>query len=71
MHAVERSMFLVIARLMWAFDIRRATDDDGNKIVPDQDDLVGGFLMQPRRFPPTRDHTAERISGIQGARSLG
>jgi cytochrome P450 len=51
MHVADRSMFLVIARLMWAFDISKAVDADGNEITPDQDDLVGGFLMQPRVFP--------------------
>ncbi|KAH6621612.1 cytochrome P450 [Chaetomium sp. MPI-SDFR-AT-0129] len=51
MHVVDRSMFLVIARLMWAFDIRPATDTDGKEVLPDQDDLVGGFLVQPRPFP--------------------
>jgi cytochrome P450 len=51
MHVVDRSMFLVIARLMWAFDISKAVNADGVEITPDQDDLVGGFLMQPRPFP--------------------
>ncbi|KAK4149476.1 O-methylsterigmatocystin oxidoreductase [Chaetomidium leptoderma] len=51
MHFVDRSMFLVIARLMWAFDMSKAVDADGNEITPDQDDLVGGILMQPRPFP--------------------
>lgn len=51
MHVVDRTLFLFIARLLWAFDISKAVDGDGNELTPDQDDLVGGFLMQPRRFP--------------------
>lgn len=51
MHVVDRSMFLAIARLMWAFDFSTAVDDDGNEIIPDQDNLVGGFLVQPHPFP--------------------
>ncbi|GAB1318300.1 Fumitremorgin C synthase [Madurella fahalii] len=51
MHVVDRSMFLAIARLVWAFDFSTAVDEDGNEIIPNQDDLIGGFLMQPRPFP--------------------
>lgn len=51
MHVVDRSMFLVIARLMWTFDFSKAVDANGNVIQPDQDDLIGGFLVQPRPFP--------------------
>ncbi|KAK4177156.1 putative cytochrome P450 E-class, group I [Triangularia setosa] len=51
MHVVDRSMFLVIARLMWAFKFEKAVDETtGKEITPEQDDLVGGFLMQPRPF---------------------
>lgn len=51
MHVVGRSMFLVIARLMFAFKFEKAIDEvTGQEITPDQDDLVGGFLMQPRPF---------------------
>ncbi|KAK4107197.1 cytochrome P450 [Canariomyces notabilis] len=50
MHVVDRSLFLVIARLVWAFDFGRAVDENGREIVPDQDDLVGGLLVQPRPF---------------------
>jgi hypothetical protein len=50
MHVVDRSLFLVIARLVWAFDFGRAVDEKGKEIVPDQDDLVGGLLVQPRPF---------------------
>jgi len=51
MHVVDRALFLFIARLMWAFDLSVAADAEGNKMTPDPDDLVGGFLVQPRPFP--------------------
>jgi cytochrome P450 len=51
MHVADRTLFLFIARLMWAFDISKAVDGDGNDLTPDQDDLVGGFIVQPRPFP--------------------
>jgi len=51
MHLVDRSMFQVIARLMWAFEFSKAVDDDGKEIEVDQNDWVGGFLVQARPFP--------------------
>ncbi|KAL2190582.1 cytochrome P450 [Thermothelomyces heterothallicus CBS 203.75] len=42
MHVVvDRTLFLFISRL----------DADGNDIIPNQDDLIGNFLRQPRPFP--------------------
>ncbi|KAK4642058.1 hypothetical protein QC761_511720 [Podospora bellae-mahoneyi] len=66
MHVVDRSMFLVIARLMWAFKFEKAIDEvTGQEITPDQDDLVGGFLMQPRPFrlkiTPRSEKKAETV----------
>ena len=35
MHVAERSLFLNIARLVWAFDIKHAQDENGNDIPVD------------------------------------
>lgn len=48
MHVVDRSMFLVIARLMWAFDISKV---DWVDIIPNRNDFIGGILVRPRPFP--------------------
>lgn len=51
-HIVERSMYLAVARLLWAFDFRLALDpQSGEKIVPDMDDLTDGLFVEPRPFP--------------------
>jgi len=51
MHIVDRSMFLAISRLLWAFDFRRARDEiTGEEIIPDMDDLTDGMFMLPRPF---------------------
>ncbi|KAF6784298.1 cytochrome p450 [Colletotrichum sojae] len=50
MHVADRSLFLSISRLLWAFNLGRAVDDQGNEIVPDAEDLTDGFLVQPRPF---------------------
>lgn len=51
MHIAERSMFLAIARLLWAFDFKRVKDENGNEIVPDADALTNGVLVHPEEFP--------------------
>ena len=51
MHIAERSLFLAISRLLWAFDFEKARDDNGNEITPDADDLTEGLFVLPKPFP--------------------
>lgn len=51
MHIADRSLFLSISRLLWAFNFEKAVDDQGREIVPNQDDVTEGFLVQPLPFP--------------------
>ncbi|KAJ4340770.1 hypothetical protein N0V95_007412 [Ascochyta clinopodiicola] len=51
MHIGERSLFLAMSRLLWAFDFHKVRNDDGNEIVPDADDLTEGLFVQPIAFP--------------------
>ncbi|KAK2607111.1 hypothetical protein N8I77_005815 [Diaporthe amygdali] len=51
MHIADRSLFLSISRLLWAFNIEKGVDSRGVEIIPDQEDLTGGILMQPSPFP--------------------
>ncbi|KAK4183906.1 O-methylsterigmatocystin oxidoreductase [Podospora australis] len=68
MHVVDRGMFLVITRLMWAFEFSRGKDGEGKEVMPDQDDLVGGFLVQPRPFPVTiKPRSEERAKKVREA----
>jgi hypothetical protein len=50
MHIAERSLFLSISRILWAFNLQKALDANGNPITPDVDDLVGGLTVQPADF---------------------
>lgn len=50
MHIADRSLFLSISRLLWAFDFERAVHAQGREIIPDQEDLTEGFLVQPSPF---------------------
>ncbi|MCJ1468407.1 hypothetical protein MMC07_007035 [Pseudocyphellaria aurata] len=54
MHIADRSIFLAISRLLWAFDFHRAVDRDNNtnqEIIPDMNDLADGIMMLPKPFP--------------------
>lgn len=53
MHIADRSLFLAISRLLWAFDFERAIDESTNQeIIPDMEELVpdSGMFVQPRPF---------------------
>ncbi|KAK3306256.1 cytochrome P450 [Chaetomium strumarium] len=51
MHVAERSLFLGVARMLWAFDFTPAMDGQGRPIIPDQERLTQGFVCQPEEFP--------------------
>lgn len=50
-HIADRSMFLAVSRLLWAFRIDNEIDELGNKIVPDRMNVTQGSLIQPMPFP--------------------
>ncbi|KAM7189090.1 O-methylsterigmatocystin oxidoreductase [Naviculisporaceae sp. PSN 640] len=50
MHLVDRTMFITIARLLWAFEFRCPLDEHGQEILPDPEDLVRGLVARPREF---------------------
>jgi len=51
MHIAERSLFLAISRLLWAFEFGRAVDEiTGQEIIPDMSDLSEGLFVLPNLF---------------------
>lgn len=51
MHIAERSLFLGISRLLWAFDFEKALDGEGAPITPDASEFTEGALVQPKPYP--------------------
>ncbi|KAI0102540.1 putative cytochrome P450 [Nemania sp. FL0031] len=49
-HVADRSLFLGIARLLWAFDFKRPLDNEGNEIIPDPTKVTQGFVASPLPF---------------------
>jgi cytochrome P450 len=47
LHVAERSLFLAISRMLWAFDFQAPIDEGGREIIPDQDAVTQGFVSAP------------------------
>jgi cytochrome P450 len=50
-HVTERSLFLSISRLLWAFNFSPATGADGKPLIPDAEKLTQGFVCRPETYP--------------------
>jgi len=51
MHIADRSLFLAMARTLWAFDVKRALDSKtGKEIIPDIDNIEDGLFICPKPF---------------------
>ncbi|KAI5240963.1 cytochrome P450 [Aureobasidium subglaciale] len=51
MHLAERSLFLGMSRLLWAFNIKPTVDPTtGKEILPDPDKLTQGLVCMPEEF---------------------
>lgn len=65
MHVAERSLFLGISRLLWAFDFAPARDVNGNVLMPDAEKLTQGFVCMPEpyeaKITPRSPHVDELI----------
>ncbi|KAH8883132.1 cytochrome P450 [Thozetella sp. PMI_491] len=51
MHIADRSMFLSLSRLVWAFQFDKAVDEHGDQITPLSDDIIEGAVSYLRPFP--------------------
>ncbi|OBT80705.1 hypothetical protein VF21_00338 [Pseudogymnoascus sp. 05NY08] len=67
-HIGERSMFIVIARLLWGFNFSRAVDANGKEVEIDTMDFTTGFNSKPNDFPANIEpRSPERKAAIQAA----
>ncbi|KAK5560797.1 hypothetical protein LTR46_001105 [Exophiala xenobiotica] len=63
-HVAERSLFIGIARLAWAFDVNPATDSDGKPVIPDTDSYMSGFVVMPTPFKARLTPRSEKRAEI-------
>jgi cytochrome P450 len=66
-HIAQNSLFINMARVLWAFNITKARDDNG-KVIEPTTSTEPGFLAVPERFPcrfearsPKRAEIVERV----------
>ncbi|TFK34081.1 cytochrome P450 [Crucibulum laeve] len=50
MHVANRSLFIFISRVLWAFDIVPPKRADGKPILPPSDDFTTGLTSHPKPF---------------------
>ena len=68
MHVAERSLFLGMSRVLWAFDIVAAKDERGDDVMPDLTKLTQGFMTVPEPFQATiRPRSSQRAALIKKA----
>lgn len=65
MHIAERSLFLGMSRMLWAFEFAPAKDENGVEMKPDQSKLTQGLFVMPEEFraviKPRSEARARRI----------
>ncbi|KAK0235465.1 cytochrome P450 [Armillaria nabsnona] len=50
MHVALQSVFIAVARILWAFNITPPVDSQGNKILPSADSFTSGLITRPTPF---------------------
>lgn len=64
MHIAERSLFLGISRMLWAFNFEKARDEQGIEITPDTGKLTEGLFVFPQPFPAKITPRSEKHAQI-------
>jgi hypothetical protein len=63
-----RNVYIQAMMLIWACDIKRARDEDGNEIIPPFYDFVHGFNVGPNRFDfDLKPRSQERLAMVEKA----
>lgn len=53
-HLAERNQWRIVAKLIWAFEIKEPVDPQTGKTIPlDPDDYTTGLLHAPNRYKVT------------------
>jgi cytochrome P450 len=67
MHIAERSLFLGMSRMLWAFDIKAPIDPISKKpTFPEQDKLTQGLFVMPEEFTADiRPRSVERANRVR------
>ncbi|KAF8999598.1 cytochrome P450 [Cyathus striatus] len=50
MHIAHQSLFILITRILWAFDVLPVKDNKGHPVVPPTDQFTTGLVSEPKPF---------------------
>ena len=50
-HVAQNSLFINVARTLWAFNIHKGKDPNSGAVLEPRSDTENGFLAIPKRFP--------------------
>ncbi|KAF9002774.1 cytochrome P450 [Cyathus striatus] len=50
MHIAYQSLFILVSRVLWAFDIVPITDNSGKPKIPSPDNLTSGLVARPKEL---------------------
>ncbi|THH09691.1 hypothetical protein EW145_g1830 [Phellinidium pouzarii] len=64
MHLARNSLFINVARLLWAFDIVPALDKSGREIIPDSMNYTDGFNSRPVSFDARFIPRSEKVKNV-------
>lgn len=64
MHVADRTLLLAVSRLLWAFNIDKALDEEGKEVVPDPENLTQGFLIHPEPFPASIKPRSQKHAAV-------
>jgi cytochrome P450 len=63
-HVSNNSLFIIVARLLWAFEIKPAVDDSGREIPIDDMAFTSGFNSRPEPFGVRFLPRSDKVDGV-------
>ncbi|KAH9851906.1 cytochrome P450 [Lenzites betulinus] len=51
MHIANQSLFIVISRMLWAFNVKPVAGPTGDPVIPSKDKCTTGLIVRPEPFP--------------------
>jgi len=60
----EQALFIVISRMLWAFDFSPAVNEKGRPLLPDPDAATSNVTRRPNVFPCALKPRSEEVAGM-------
>ncbi|TFK18867.1 cytochrome P450 [Coprinopsis marcescibilis] len=50
MHVAQNSLFSIVSKMLWAYEILPTKDSQGKPIIPSKDDIIPALVIKPKPF---------------------